>query len=91
LPIKNMIFSRLAILEHCYIVRGGLEWRGIMCESSVYVVKGQTKEIFMKDVVKASIEGDKVTFTNIIGERRSVAGRLAEVNLLGHSLTVVAD
>ncbi len=60
-----------------------------MCESSAYLVKGKSREILMKDVVKASVDGDKVTFTNILGETKSVTGRLAEVNLIGHSLTIV--
>ena len=62
-----------------------------MCESSAYLVKGKSREILMKDVVKASVNGDKVTFTNILGETKSVAGRLVEVNLIGHSLTIVGS
>ena len=62
-----------------------------MCESSAYLVKGKSREILMKDVVKATVDGDKVTFTNILGESKSVAGRLAEVNLIGHSLTIVGS
>ncbi len=60
-----------------------------MCESTVYVVKGKEREMFMKDVVKAAVQGGKVTCTNILGESMSVTGKLTEVNLLGHSLTIV--
>ncbi len=62
-----------------------------MCESSAYTMKGRTKEILMKDVVKAKVDGDKVTCTNIIGETKTVAGKLMEVNLIGHSLTIVTS
>jgi len=53
-------------------------------------MKGREKQIFMKDVVKASVKGDEVTCTNILGETKTVAGRLAEINLIGHSLTIVS-
>ena len=60
-----------------------------MCESTAYLVKGKKRELLMKDVVKAFVEGESVTLTNIIGERTKVAGKLAEVNLIGHSLSIV--
>ncbi len=59
-----------------------------MCESSVYVVSGQSKELLMKDVVKATVKGDTVTCTNILGETKSVAGILSEINLVAHTLIV---
>jgi len=62
-----------------------------MCESSAYTMRGRTKEILMKDVVKAKVDGDKVTCTNIIGETKTVTGTLMEVNLIGHSLTIVTS
>lgn len=59
-----------------------------MCESSAYVVSGQSRELLMKDVVKATVEGDTVTCTNILGETKSVTGNLSEINLVAHTLTI---
>ena len=62
-----------------------------MCESRAYVMRGRDKQVFMNDVVKASVKGEEVTCTNILGETKTVAGRLAEINLVGHSLTIVSS
>ena len=47
------------------------------------------KNLLMEDVVKVMVEGETITCTNIIGETKSVTGRLSEVNLLGHTVTIV--
>ena len=52
------------------------------------MIKGTEKQVLMKDVVKASVDGDKITLTNIIGESKSISGKLIEVNLLGHTLSI---
>ena len=61
-----------------------------MCESSAFVVSGQSRELLMEDVVKVVVRGETVTCTNIVGETKTVSGRLSEVNLLGHSVTIAA-
>ena len=61
-----------------------------MCESTVYV-KGAgsaTRELVMEDVVRVAVEGERIRLTGIVGETREVTGRIAEIDLIKHTITL---
>ncbi len=57
-----------------------------MCEAIVYLVKGDTAEKIMEDVVTVVPEGDKLLLTDIFGEQKLVSGVVDQVDLMGHTI-----
>jgi predicted RNA-binding protein len=58
-----------------------------MCESTVFVVKGGKRTLFMKDVARIDVRGKKFFCMDILGEGRELDGVvLAGINLVGHEI-----
>ncbi|MEM0332802.1 MAG: CooT family nickel-binding protein [Archaeoglobaceae archaeon] len=55
-----------------------------MCESKV-ISRG---EILFEDIVQVKVESDRLLFFDILGNRREIKGKILEVDLLGHKITV---
>ncbi len=63
----------------------------IMCESTVFLEKDGESVEFMKDVAKILIEGDRLTIIGILGEEKTINGRIATADLMNHKITVVEE
>ncbi len=58
-----------------------------MCESKVYLLKGEEKEHVMDDVVRMEVEEGGVRVFDIIGNERFVEGaRVSYADLLAHQI-----
>lgn len=62
-----------------------------MCESTVFLEKYGESVEFMKDVAKILIEGDRLTIIGILGEEKTINGRIATADLMNHKITVVEE
>ncbi|TET89052.1 MAG: CooT family nickel-binding protein [Methanomassiliicoccales archaeon] len=62
-----------------------------MCESTVFLEKDGESVEFMKDVAKILIEGDRLTIIGILGEEKTINGRIATADLMNHKITVVEE
>lgn len=61
-----------------------------MCESKVYLLKGDEREHVMDDVVRMEIEDDGVRVYDIIGNEAFVEGaRVKVADLLAHQIILV--
>ncbi len=61
-----------------------------MCESKVYLLKGEEKEHVMDDVVRMEVEEGGVRVFDIIGNERFVEGaRVSYADLLAHQIILV--
>ncbi len=61
-----------------------------MCESKVYLLKGDEKEHVMDDVVRMEVEEGGVRVFDIIGNERFVEGaRVSYADLLAHQIILV--
>jgi len=63
-----------------------------MCESTAYVMKGKGEELFLKDVVKIMpLKSGKLLVENLLGEQREFAGKIQEIDFMGHKIILTAD
>jgi predicted RNA-binding protein len=62
-----------------------------MCELTVYILKGQEREKVMGGVVRLIVHNDKVLMEGIFGDSMEVEGRLAEVDIMSQSASIIAN
>ena len=60
-----------------------------MCELSVYTVKGDAREKVMEGVVRLTAQSGKVLMEGIFGDSREVEGKLAEVNIIAQTASII--
>ena len=56
-----------------------------MCETNVYLDKDGEQEVFMKDVVSITPQGDTLLLVDLFGEQKQIKGQFKELQLLEHS------
>ncbi len=56
-----------------------------MCESNVYSIEG-TK--IMEDVIKISIEGDKIKMEDILKRKEELKGKIVVMDLENHKISI---
>lgn len=62
-----------------------------MCESAVYLVKGNEKTLIMLEAAKVLVTPEGVECVDLLGERRTVPGAVvAEADLMRHEITLRA-
>ncbi len=60
-----------------------------MCESNVYIIKNGNEELYAKDIVHLSIQGDKIVLVNIIGKRYELTkATIAYIDFLKHKIVL---
>ena len=57
-----------------------------MCQSNVYVRKGDKEALLMEDVATIEVEGSHVHLKDIVGNEKSLHARLAMANLVDHAI-----
>ena len=62
-----------------------------MCESTAYIVKGNKKEEFMKDVARIEVKKGSYVCKDILGDSKELRKAvLKEINLMGHEIVFEA-
>ena len=51
-----------------------------MCETNAFIREAGKEEALLDSVARIRVEGDTLHLTNIFGEKKSVSGRIVEVN-----------
>jgi predicted RNA-binding protein len=59
-----------------------------MCESSVFIEKEGGRELLMEEVVHIAVDGEDIKLTGILGDIRAIKGRIAEINLMKHTIVI---
>ena len=62
-----------------------------MCLSTVYRNEKQDENILCKFVASITVDGDKLTFVDIMGERTEIVGRLVSADLTAGTVIVAAN
>lgn len=58
-----------------------------MCESNVFVKKGEKEELFYKEAIKIVPTGDgEFVIEGVVGEPKKISGTIKEINLIGHKI-----
>lgn len=62
-----------------------------MCESNVYLKKGDTEELIMENVAAITpVEEGTFVLKGLLGERLEVKAIIEDINLMGHRITLKA-
>jgi predicted RNA-binding protein len=59
-----------------------------MCESTVYSTDGET---IMEDVLYIKIDGQKIDLTDILGQKKTLEGKIVELDLDKHGIFIKAN
>ena len=62
-----------------------------MCELTVYILKGNSREKAMEGVVRLMVHNGKVLMEGIFGDSMEVEGRLADVDIMSQSANIIAN
>lgn len=58
-----------------------------MCESNVFLKKGEKEELLLSEVIKVVYDGDReFTLFGLLGDTKKVKGIIKEINLLSHKV-----
>lgn len=62
-----------------------------MCESNVYLKKGETEELIMENVAAVTPAGENTfLLKGLLGESMEVKAIIEDINLMGHRITLKA-
>ena len=61
-----------------------------MCQTAVYLVRVGKEELLLQDVVNITPEGATLKLVNLFGEEKVVEGRIRQIDLLSHRITIHA-
>ncbi|MBI5507820.1 MAG: CooT family nickel-binding protein [Deltaproteobacteria bacterium] len=59
-----------------------------MCESAAYLKEGKTERLLMREVASIRPHADGLVLTDVLGEEQIVNARVAEIDFLGHRVTL---
>jgi predicted RNA-binding protein len=62
-----------------------------MCELTVYILKGGSREKAMEGVVKIMAKNGKVLLEGIFGDSMEMEGRLADVDIMAQAANIIAN
>ena len=57
-----------------------------MCESNVYLLKGDKEELVFKEVIRIVPDGDEYLLYGVLGDSQRIKGKIREMNLLSHKI-----
>ncbi len=61
-----------------------------MCQTVAYLVQGGKELLLLEDVVSITPEGPTLKMVNLFGEERVVVGKISQIDLLTHRITIQA-
>ena len=62
-----------------------------MCLSTIYKNEKQEDNILCKFVASITVDGDNLTFEDVMGEKMTITGRLVSADLTAGSVIVAAE
>lgn len=62
-----------------------------MCESSVYLEKGGKEDLVLNDVIFVRPENGSVYIEDILGESKTIDGKIAFIDLMGHKVVISGE
>ncbi len=62
-----------------------------MCESSVYFEKGGKEDLILKDVVFVRPKNGSVYIEDILGESKTIEGKIDHIDLMSHKVVISGD
>lgn len=61
-----------------------------MCESNVYIKKGEKEELVMENVASIlPVEDGKYLLRGLLGDSCEIKGKIADINLMAHKIIFI--
>jgi predicted RNA-binding protein len=61
-----------------------------MCQTAAYLVREGKEVLLLEDVVSVTPEGPTLKMVNLFGEEKVVEGKIRQIDLLTHRITIHA-
>ena len=61
-----------------------------MCQTAAYVIHDGKEVLVLQEVVSVTPEGGALKLINLFGEEKVVQGRIHQIDLLSHRITIYA-
>ena len=61
-----------------------------MCESTVFLRRGETEEKLAEEVAKVIPDGDEVRVITLLGDEQRVRAVIRDIDLMAHRITLEA-
>ncbi|MDI6859816.1 MAG: CooT family nickel-binding protein [Methanocellales archaeon] len=62
-----------------------------MCESTVVFDANGKRETVMEDVIRILIEDDDIELIGVLGERKSLRGRISDIDMSKHEIMIKGE
>ncbi len=62
-----------------------------MCESKVYLIKGEEKEKIMDEAILIKEEEGKLVIVGLLGERAEIKGKVIRIDLYKHEVYIEVE
>jgi predicted RNA-binding protein len=59
-----------------------------MCDTNAYLKAEGSEEIFLESLARVEVDGDMLYLTSIFGDKKTVNGRILEVNFQGGKIVI---
>ncbi len=57
-----------------------------MCLSKAYVARNGERELLVAEVTSVDIDGDRLLFKTLFGERKEITANIREIDFMTHSI-----
>ncbi len=59
-----------------------------MCETNAYLKGSGSDELFLESLARVEVDGDMLYLTSIFGDKKTLNGRILEVNFQGGKIVI---
>ncbi len=59
-----------------------------MCETNAYLKGSGSDELFLESLARVEVDGDMLYLTSIFGDKKTLNGRILEVNFQGGKIII---
>jgi predicted RNA-binding protein len=59
-----------------------------MCETNAYLKGEGSEELFLESLARVEVDGDMLYLTSIFGDKKTVNGRILEINFQGGKIII---
>ena len=59
-----------------------------MCETNAYLKNEGKEELFLESLARVEVDGDMLYLTSVFGDKKTVNGRILEVNFQGGKIVI---
>lgn len=57
-----------------------------MCLSKAYIERNGERELLMEEIASVDVEGDRLLFKSLFGERKEIRSNIREIDFMTHSI-----